>query len=76
MRNPNNPQRRTESQARKTAERIDVYLGKAALLKTWEEMTGDDLQIQEHDYLLALRRRVRINHNYLLHRSGPDADIT
>ena len=74
-RNPGNPQRRTEAQAQKTAERIDVYLGKAAILRMWEEKASEDLQTREHDYLLGLRKRVRVNHNYLANRSGPDSDI-
>ena len=47
-RNPGNPQRRTEAQARKTAERIDEYLGVRELLRTWE-LQPMAVQCREHD---------------------------
>jgi hypothetical protein len=74
MRNPQATQRRTEANQRRTAERIDEYLGVQALLKTWESQT-DEVQANNHSYILELRRRERNVKNYLQHRSGPDADI-
>jgi hypothetical protein len=78
MRNPlKSSQRRTEAQAKKTAERIDEYLGVRDLLATWddERYTPMALQCKEHTYVLKLRARERMVRNYLAHRSGPDADI-
>jgi len=76
MRNPQkSSQRRTEAQARKTAERIDEYLGVRELLRTWE-LQPDDVQCREHDYILRLRKRERTVRNYLSHRAGPDSDLS
>jgi len=75
MRNPpKSSQRRTEAQARRTAERIDEYLGVRELLRTWE-LQPMAVQCREHDYILRLRARERMVKNLLAHRSGPDADI-
>jgi len=75
MRNPpKSSQRRTEAQAKRTAQRIDEYLGVRELLRTWE-LQPDDVQMENHDYILHLRKRERTVKNLLAHRSGPDADI-
>ena len=75
MRNPRaDSQRRTEANARKTAERIDEYLGVQALLQTWDAMPMAVL-CRNHAYILRLRRRERCVKNYLAHRAGPDADL-
>ena len=74
QRNPGSPQRRTLANERKTAERIEQYHGKLALLATWEQ-APDTIQIREHDYLIQLRRNVRQVKNYILHRADPNADL-
>jgi len=71
---PKSSQRRTEAQAKRTAQRIDEYLGVRELLRTWE-LQPDDVQIENHDYILRLRARERMVKNYLSHRSGPDSDL-
>ena len=75
MRNPRaDSQRRTEANARKTAERIDEYLGVQALLQTWDAQPIAH-QYRNHSYILHLRKRERTVKNYLAHRAGPDADL-
>lgn len=75
-RNPSNTvQRPTEANHRRTMKRIETYEGKNDLLRTWEIFASTDAQIREHDYLLGLKKRVRENKNYLLHRADPNADI-
>jgi len=79
MRNPpKSSQRRTEAQAKKTAERIEEYLTISALRQTWddERYTPMALQCKEHAYILKLRKRERTIRNLLAHRSSPDADIS
>ncbi len=57
-----------------TAERIQQYEGKLALLQTWECLPAET-QLQEHDYIIALKSRLRQVRNYLLHRKDPIANI-
>ena len=66
--------RRTEANARKTAERIDEYLGVQALLQTWDAQPMA-VQCRNHAYILHLRKRERAVKNLLAHRSGPDSDL-
>ena len=55
-----------------TADLIQQYEGKLALLKTWESLPAE---IQENDYIIALKSRLRQVRNYLLHRKDPIANI-
>jgi hypothetical protein len=55
-----------------TEARIEQYEGKLALLKSWEQQP-DHVQIQEHDYLVDLRSKVRLVANYITHRADPKA---
>ena len=55
-----------------TADRIQQYEGKLALLKTWESLPAE---IQENDYIIALKSRLRQVRNYLLRRKDPIANI-
>lgn len=71
-RNPMPPQRRTEANARRTEQRIQQYMGKVALLESWESQS-DQVQADNHAYIIGLRATVRNVKNYLLHRAGPDA---
>jgi hypothetical protein len=73
-RNPQDPQRRTAANARKTEKRVNQYLGKVALLDTWQTQP-DEVQIAHHDYIIGLRATVRQVRAYLVHRAGPDAMI-
>jgi hypothetical protein len=73
-RNPTAPQRRTEANARKTEERIKTYYGLKDLLAAWEAQP-DDVQIREHNYIIKLRAKVRMNQNLILHRASPEANI-
>ncbi len=76
LRNPkNNIQRRTEANAKRTAERIDEYLGVRDLLQTWDQQPMA-VQCRNHDYILKLRARERNVRNYLAHRSDKNADIS
>ena len=67
--------RQTEANDKKTLERIETYLGKSALQETWDRYASQELQIEEHDYILGLRKRVRENRNYVAHRNDPKAEI-
>jgi hypothetical protein len=55
-----------------TADLIQQYQGKLALLKTWESLPAE---IQENDYIIALKSRLRQVRNYLLRRKDPIANI-
>ena len=55
-----------------TADLIQQYEGKLALLKTWESLPAE---IQENDYIIALKSRLRQVRNYLLRRKDPIANI-
>jgi hypothetical protein len=57
-----------------TADRIQQYEGKLALLQTWESLPAET-QLQEHDCIIALKSRLRQVRNYLLHRKDPIANI-
>ncbi len=58
-----------------TADRIQhVQEGKLALLQTWESLRAET-QLQENDYIIALKSRLRHVRNYLLHRKDPIANI-
>ena len=75
QRNPRaDSHRRTEANAKRTERVRDAYYKKKLLLSCWEDMPMAT-QCREYDYILALRARVRNLKNYLLHRSGPDADV-
>jgi len=73
-RNPNKPHRFIEGNERRTIERIEQYHGKVALLATWDEQPNE-VQLRNHDYLLALRKTVRQVKMYVLHRADPNADL-
>lgn len=73
-RNPVNPQRITAANQKRTQDRVSQYYGLIALLNTWEA-ADDDMQIDNHEYILKLRARVRNVKNYLLHRSDRSADL-
>ncbi len=73
-RNPGNPKRPTEANARRTQERIEQYQGKIALLNTWEAQP-DSVQADNHDYIIELRATVRNVKNYLLHRSDAKVNV-
>jgi hypothetical protein len=64
----------TAKNERKTAERIEIYQGKADLLATWETLP-DEVQIKNHDYIIRLRKEVRQQRAYILHRANADANI-
>ena len=57
-----------------TADRIQQYEGKLALLKTWESLPAE-IQLQENDYIIALKSRLRQLRNNLLHCKDPIANI-
>ena len=57
-----------------TDDLIQQYEGKRALLKTWESLAGET-QLQENDYIIALKSRLRQVRNNLLHRKDPMANI-
>ena len=57
-----------------TADLIQQYEGKRALLKTWESLPVKT-QLQENDYIIALKSRLRQVRNNLLHRKDPIANI-
>ena len=57
-----------------TADLIQQYEGKRALLKTWEALPAET-QLQENDYIIALKSRLRQVRNNLLHRKDPIANI-
>ena len=57
-----------------TADLIQQYEGKRALLKTWGSLPAET-QLQENDYIIALKSRLRQVRNNLLHRKDPIANI-
>jgi len=57
-----------------TADLIQQYEGKRALLKTWESLPAET-QLQENDYIIALKSRLRQVRSYLLHRKDRIANI-
>jgi hypothetical protein len=57
-----------------TADLIQEYEGKLALLQTWQSLRAET-QLQENDYIIALKSRLRHVRNYLLHRKDPIANI-
>jgi len=70
----NKSHRHTEANAVKTKQRVESYLLLIALLQTWEEQP-DEIQCDNHDYIIQLRAKVRTAKNYLINRSDPDADV-
>lgn len=64
----------TESNERRTQERIAQYYGKADLLKTWETQP-EKVRMRNHAYILKLRARLRMVKNLVMHRASPDADL-
>ena len=64
----------TEANKERTEKRVETYYGKNDLLRTWE-LAEANVQIRNHDYLLGLKKRVRENKNYLLHRATQDSDL-
>lgn len=73
-RNPREPHRSTEANSERTLKRIEQFQGKVALLKTWEAQP-EDVQIENHDFIIGLRNRVRNIRNYLLHRADAKANL-
>jgi hypothetical protein len=73
QRNPEN-HRQTPAQQRRTEAVIERYRGKVALLQTWENQP-DDIQADNHDYIIQQRATVRTIRNLILHRGGSDAEI-
>ena len=57
-----------------TADLIQQYEGKLALLQTWQSLRAET-QLQENDYIITLKSRLRNVRNYLLHRKDPIANI-
>jgi hypothetical protein len=57
-----------------TADLIQQYEGKLALLQTWESLRAET-RLQENDYIIALKSRLRHVRNYLLHRKDRIANI-
>lgn len=72
LRNPGNPQRRTEANARRTQKVIETYQGKSDLLRTWELLADTP---ENHDTIISLRAKVRNLRNYLLHRADATVNI-
>lgn len=70
----NNSHRQTEANDRKTQKRIEQYYGKVALLNTWEEQP-ENVQANNHAYIIELRRHVRNVKNYLMHRNDSNAHV-
>jgi hypothetical protein len=70
----NNSHRQTFANDRKTQERVEQYYGKVALLNTWEQQS-EDVQVENHDYIIELRRHMRTVKNYLLHRNDSNAHV-
>ena len=73
-RNPGEPQRPTEANRLRTIKRIEQYNGVTALLATWEAQP-DEVQSNNHDYIVQLRAKVRTVRNYLLNRNDPTIRI-
>jgi len=57
-----------------TADLIQQYEGKLALLQTWQSLHAET-QLRENDYIITLKSRLRHVRNYLLHRKDPIANI-
>jgi len=57
-----------------TADLIQQYEGKLALLQTWQSLHAET-QLRENDYIITLKSRLRHVRNYLLHRKDPLANI-
>lgn len=57
-----------------TAALTEQYYGLAGLLETWEKESRE-VQIREHDYLLALRAKLRSVKNRITHRADPHANV-
>ena len=57
-----------------TADLIQQYEGKLALLQTWQSLRTET-QLRENDYIITLKSRLRNVRNYLLHRKDPIANI-
>ena len=57
-----------------TADLIQQYEGKLALLQTWQSLRAET-QLRENDYIITLKSRLRNVRNYLLHRKDPIANI-
>ena len=73
-RNPVEPKRFSKINADKTRARVEQFYGLSALLATWE-MQPAQMQAENRDYLLRLRKKLRNVRNYLAHRSEAGADI-
>jgi hypothetical protein len=54
--------------------RIEQYECTMALLQTWEQQPAE-VQAQEHDYILELRKKARQIRNYVVHRSDATAVV-
>ena len=57
-----------------TADLVQQHEGKLALLQTWESLRAET-QLQENDYIIALKSRLQHVRNYLLHRKDSIANI-
>ena len=69
-----NSHRSTEVNKERTVKRVEEYYGLDALIRTWE-LADDELQMENHDYLLELRRRFRNVRNYISHRADAGAEL-
>jgi len=69
-----NSHRTTEANKERTVKRVEEYYGLDALIRTWD-LASDELQIENHDYILGLRRRFRNVRNYISHRADAGAEI-
>lgn len=58
----------------KTEQRLTEYNLLKALLTEWEE-APTEMQVENHDYLLKLRAKVRNHKAYLDHRNDPKARV-
>ncbi len=74
IRNNNKPHRQTEANQRRTQAVMDRYYGKVALLNTWESMS-EQVQADNHDYIIEQRARLRTLKQMILHRADPNASI-
>jgi hypothetical protein len=57
-----------------TLMRIEQLQGKEALLKTWE-LQPPEILVQEHEYLLELRKQIRQVRSYIMHRRDASVDF-
>ena len=73
QRNPNNHPI-SERNEKRTRVQIERYYGVAALLATWETQPAE-VQERNHDYIIALRAKVRNVRNYLLNRNDPTINV-